>query len=259
MGTLYVVGAPAGDPDDLTLRASRILAEVSLVVASEVEAARRLLAHHGIPTPFVVASGEGAVLAALQAGDVALLLVGWSPAPSGPELALVRAAVEHGWPVEPIPGPALPLTALVLSGLPADSFVYLGELPGESAARCALLNSVAGERRTLVALAAPDGLDGILADLPAALGERPLVQMPTGSTAKRCVLVVGGARDEPVPWEQARLLAEIDLLLSQGLRVKKISQSLAAESGWPRREVYRLAVETTRPRANRREADAKST
>lgn len=241
MGTLYVVGAPAGDPDDLTLRARRILAEASLVVAERLDAARRLLAHHGVETPLVAEAS----VAEVEAGDVALLLAGWSPAPSGPELALIRAAVERGWPVVPIPGPALPLTALILSGLPADSFVYLGD-------RDDLLEDVAGERRTLVLAAPPDRVDDLLADVHESLDERPLVQMPG-------VLVIGGARNEPGCWEQAQLRAEIETLLGRGQRVKEISQALAAESGWPRREIYQLAVEMSRSPANRRETDAKST
>jgi 16S rRNA (cytidine1402-2'-O)-methyltransferase len=244
VGILYVVGAPAGDPDDLTLRARRILAEARLVVAERLESARRLLTHHGVATASSALAEQDAWLAALEAGDVALLLNAGAPGPSGPELALIRAAIERGWPVVPIPGPALSLTALVLSGLPADSFVYLGE-------RHDLLRDMIGERRTLVLAVSPDQVDSLLAELRDILGERPLAQRPG-------VLVVGGAQDEPVRWDEARLRAEIHQALRRGLRVKETSQRLAEESGWPRREVYQLAVDLARSRADRRKTDVES-
>ena len=240
MGTLYVVGAPAGDPDDLTLRARRILAEVRFVVAERLDAAQQLLDHHDVTTPLAASSGEAASLAALEVGDVALLLREGAPGPSSRELAFIRAAIERGWPVEPIPGPARPLTALILSGLPTDSFVYLGD-------RHDLLEDVAGEHRTLVLMAPPDQVDSLLADMHETLGERPLAQM-------QGALVIGGARDEPVCWEQAQLQAEIETLLGRGQRVKEISQALAAESGWPRREVYDLAVQVARSSSKRKKS-----
>ncbi len=268
MGTLYVVGAPAGDPDDLTQRARRILGEVALVVAVEAEAARRLLDHHGLATPLSAGADLRAALEELPEGDVALLLPGWSPVPSGPGLELLRTALERGYPPVPIPGPSLPATALVLSGLPADAFVYLGELPRQPQARRALLASVADEPRTLVAGVGADPLPDALADLSAVLGDRPLfLQAGTGETHAepwrgslaealaagaelgaegRFILVIGGATDEPAAWSEERLRDEIRGRLAEGLRTKEISHELAEESGWRRREIYRLTVEESK-------------
>ena len=265
VGTLYIVGAPAGDPEDITPRALRILGEVVLVVADDVDHAQRLLAAHGLSTPLLASTNADLPPSALDDGDVAVLLEGWSPAPTGPGFQLVRAAIERGFAVVPVPGPCLPLTALVVSGLPADSFVFLGELPRESASRRDLMASVAIARRTLVALGSPHALPELLADLCGVLGDRPLVvvtasERATGvawrgtlgdapedalaeSGSELCVLVIGGAREPVERWDEERLQAEVQRRLEQGLSAREIGRALPAESGWPRRAIYRLAVQ----------------
>jgi 16S rRNA (cytidine1402-2'-O)-methyltransferase len=270
VGTLYVVSAPAGDPDDLSLRAIRILGEVDLIVAEDVDQAQRLLAHHGFVTPLASgpeygqAADVALVLEALERGDAALLTAGWSPGPSEASARLVAIAVERGFPAVPVPGPVLPVTALVVSGLPADSFVYLGELPQQPSARRSLLASIAGERRTLIVRETPQRLPETLAELRAALGGRPLAVVEAsgepGGTIWRgtlngaddplldrpgrgpLALIVGGAREEAAPWDEDRLAGEIRAGLGRGLRASEISRQLAVESGWPRREIYRRAV-----------------
>ncbi len=273
MGTLYVVGAPAGDPDDITRRALRILGEVALVIADDVGYARQLLTRHGIATPLSASADLDPVWDLLAASDVALLASGRSPAPSGPGCLLVRTAIERGFSVVPVPGPALPVTALVLSGLPTDNFVHLGELPLQPSARHDLLALVTSERRTLVAQASSDRLPPILAELRDIMGDRPLTIVvlheqgieriwqgtvdqgpgqPWDLPGKSpCVLVIGGERAPAACWDDERIRAEIQARLDQGLGAKEISQQLAVESGWPRREIYRLAVETTRGPRNK--------
>jgi 16S rRNA (cytidine1402-2'-O)-methyltransferase len=178
---------------------------------------------------------------------------------------VVQTALEQGFPVVPVPGPSLPLKALIASGLPADSFVYLGRLPQSVAARRQLLASVVTERRSLVALEAQQHLPGLLSELHEVLGDRPLAVVASsqhhddtwrGTIAQAsehlsllpgtdpCVLVVGGFREKAAPWDEDRLQAEIRSWLDQGLGAKETSRALAIESGWPRREIYRLAVES---------------
>jgi 16S rRNA (cytidine1402-2'-O)-methyltransferase len=263
VGTLYVVAAPVADARDLTLRAR-------LILAADVRHAAHLLAEHGLTTPFIAPAepsqptGFDRILGALETGDVAVLGAGWLLGPSGPSYRIIRVAIERGYPVVPIPGPSLPIAALVVSGLPADSFVYLGQLPRGAAARRALLSSVAGERRTLVAVVPAKLLPDALADLAATLGDRPLVVAKSdcrpgeiwrgtvgGACGQSwsqwspglCALVAGGAREEAVPWDEERLRAEIRTRLDDGYSAKEIGRLLAIESGCPRREIYRLAVE----------------
>jgi 16S rRNA (cytidine1402-2'-O)-methyltransferase len=280
--TLYVVGAPAGIragapvgiPEDLCLRARRILSEVGGVVASDLEWARRLMMQLELQIPLVAAEDQVEVWNALERGDVALLIGEMLPGSSGADLALIRAALARDIPVVPVPGPVLPVTALVVSGLPADSFVFLGQLPKQAEARRALLDTVAAERRTLIAVGPPDPLAPALADLHTALGDRPLVALASsepqpgwiwrGTLATALaegtpellsrinVLVIGGATTEEPAWDEERLRTEVAASLEKGLRTKEIAQALAARSGRPRREIYRLAVELAQSLANER-------
>jgi 16S rRNA (cytidine1402-2'-O)-methyltransferase len=264
VGTLYVVRATAGDARDLTRRAARILGEVSLVVANDEGHAQWLLDECSIASSLVT-SGKPAVLDALETGDLALLISGSSPAPAGSDHRLICLAVERGFPVVPIPGPSLPLSALVVSGLPADSFVYLGELPLQQPDCQDLLASLSAEPRTLLITTMPQSLPVTLKNLHTTLGSRPVVVVSASGEGIEVVwrgtldgspdpmrdlrvpgcliLVVGGAREQSVLWAEERLRAEIKAGLAKALGVKEISRKLAAESGWSSREIYRLAVE----------------
>lgn len=263
MGTLYVVSAPAGDPDDLTRRALRILTQVALIVTEDQGNARQLLDHYGIATPLAPAPAD-ARLDALAAGDVALLCSGLCPAPSPSGCGLIRGALERGYAVVPVPGPCLPITALIISGLPADSFFYLGELPQEPVERRALLAAVSAEHRSVLALVSGALLSAALADLYGVLGDRPLALVASwlrgaelawrGSLVEAdggigeiawpgpYVLAIGGAPHEAVRWEEERLRSEIQDRQASGLGAKEISQQLAGSSGWSRREIYRMSV-----------------
>ena len=180
MGTLYLVGTPIGNLEDITLRALRILKEVALIAAEDTRRARLLAQRYEIEGP-ITSYFEGnklakleAVLRALDAGDVALISEAGMPGLSDPGYELVRAAIERGYPVVPVPGPSAPVTALVVSGLPSDSFLYLGFLPRRQPERRRLLAGVAQERRTLVAFEVRHRLRRSLADVEAVLGDRPL-------------------------------------------------------------------------------------
>ena len=264
MGTLYVVAAPAGDPGDLTRRALRILETVPLVVADDQGSAQELLDHHGVAAIASPVLGSGH-LDTLADGDVAYLFPGLSLSVSDAGQRLVRRALDGGYPVVPVPGPSLPITALVLSGLPADSFVYLSELPRDPVARGELLTATSFEPCTILAQVPHVLLPAALADLHSTFGDRPLVLVATSATGAQViwrgrleqnaaasdlvtspgilVLVIGGAPVGAGRWDEGRLKAGIEDLLADGLGAKQISQQLATVSDWPRREVYRLAVE----------------
>jgi 16S rRNA (cytidine1402-2'-O)-methyltransferase len=274
IGTLYVVGAPAGDPDDLTLRARRVLREASVAIAQDADRARALLARHSLDIPVISAMGHQELLQALGQGSVALLLEGRLPGPTGPDLELVRVAMQGGFSVAAVPGPALPVTALIVSGLPADSFVFLGPLPAQPIACRRLLASIAEEPHTLVVTSSAGHLARTLVELHHALGDRPLMVMAasaaTGQQTWRgtlpqaaeslgsdpflgdYALVIGGAEPKSTRWDENRLRTQIGAGLAQGLRAKELSQQLAAVSGWSRREIYRLVVEQSETPANDR-------
>jgi 16S rRNA (cytidine1402-2'-O)-methyltransferase len=265
VGTLYIVGLPAGAPDSITLRALRILDEVALVF-DDAGHAQRWWERQDLALPPVATADDA--LAALETQDAAVVCAGQSLTPSGPVQALIRAAIEHGFPVRSVPGPALPLTALVLSGLPADSFVCLGELPSGAEDRRRLLSLVATERRTILVQESPSRLADTLDQACGILGDRPLVLVTASewgtevvlrSTLSKasasplepppkgsCVLVIGGSRDPETRWEEGPLGAEIQRRLEQGHSVTEIGRDLAVESGWPRRQIYRMAVDAAK-------------
>ena len=180
VGTLYVVGTPIGNLEDVTLRALRVLREVDLIAAEDTRTTRTLLRAHGIETPltsFHEFSGPGKLRRLadrLSSQDVALVSDAGMPGLSDPGYPLIRAALEAGHAVVPIPGPSAILAALVASGLPMHAFHFLGFLPRKSGERRRALAAVADEDATLVAFESPHRLVASLADAAAVLGDRPM-------------------------------------------------------------------------------------
>jgi 16S rRNA (cytidine1402-2'-O)-methyltransferase len=181
MGTLYIVGTPIGNLEDITLRAIRILKEVNLIAAEDTRVTRTLLNAYQITTPlssFHEFSGPGKVrrlVERLAGEDVALVSDAGTPGISDPGFPLIRAAIEAGIDVVPIPGPSATLTALVVSGLPMHAFTYLGFMPRKSGERRRLLASLADAPLTQVVYESPHRLLATLSDIVSVLGpERPL-------------------------------------------------------------------------------------
>ncbi len=133
---LYIVPTPVGNLEDITLRALRVLKEVSLVLAEDTRTSRRLLDHYGIKTPLRAfhAHNEHAVVEKIVSelsygADMALVSDAGTPGISDPGFLLVRACVQQGLRVECLPGPTAFVPALVASGLPCDTFHFDGFLP----------------------------------------------------------------------------------------------------------------------------------
>ncbi|MDY6876016.1 MAG: 16S rRNA (cytidine(1402)-2'-O)-methyltransferase [Chloroflexota bacterium] len=268
MGTLYLVATPIGNLEDITLRALRTLKEVALIAAEDTRRARILTQRYEIETP-ITSYFEGnkltkleTVLKALGTGSVALISEAGMPGLSDPGYELVRAAIERGYPVVPIPGPSAPVAALVVSGLPSDSFLYLGFLPRHLSERRRLLAEVAGERRTLIAFEAPHRLRKSLADIESVLGDRALAvcreltklheEVWRGTVAGarshfgdveprgEFTLVIGGVSEEHVRWDEGQVQAALEELLAQGVPRPAAARRVAVASGWSRAEVYKL-------------------
>jgi 16S rRNA (cytidine1402-2'-O)-methyltransferase len=272
MGTLYLVATPIGNLEDLSARALRILREVRLIAAEDTRVTRNLLSHFDVHTPLTSyfehnkLARLGSILAALADGDVALVSDAGTPALNDPGYELVRAALEAGHRVSPVPGPASPIAALTASGLPTDSFLYLGYLPRKSSERKTALKQVAGLPYTLIFLETPHRLLASLEDLKAVLGDRPLAvareltklheeiwrgrlgeagihfKQPRGEF----VLVVGGAvKWKAEKWAEGKVLAEIGKRIKKGSTAKEISSELAEPSGWKKRDIYSLIIRNT--------------
>jgi 16S rRNA (cytidine1402-2'-O)-methyltransferase len=178
-GILYVVATPIGNLEDVTLRALRVLREVSIIAAEDTRRTARLLQHYSISTRTTSLHEHNerqrtpALIKRLQAGEsVALVSDAGTPVLSDPGTWLVAAAHRAGIRVEPVPGPSAAMAALSASGLPASEVLFLGFPPSRAKARNEWLRSLASERRTLVVYEAPHRIRQSLADIQAVLGDR---------------------------------------------------------------------------------------
>ncbi len=178
MRTLYIVGTPIGNLEDVTLRALRVLGEVDLIAAEDTRVTRRLLVRYAIDTPLVSYhehSGPArlrTVLDALREGDVALVTDAGMPAVNDPGQRLAREAAAAGASVVVVPGASAVTAALAVSGIAAPTFTHLGFLPRRASDRRRLLESLARNPAPLVAFETPHRLRAALQDALDALGDR---------------------------------------------------------------------------------------
>ena len=171
-GTLYIVSTPIGNLEDITLRALRILKEVDLIAAEDTRHTGLLLRHFSIHTP-LTSYFEGNemkkrefILSKLNQGDrIALVSDAGTPGISDPGYRLVRLAIEHEIPVIPIPGPSATITALSVSGLPTDAFLFKGFLPNKSKKRRDLLKQLEEVKETLIFYESPHRIQETLKDI----------------------------------------------------------------------------------------------
>jgi 16S rRNA (cytidine1402-2'-O)-methyltransferase len=180
MPVLYVIATPIGNLEDISLRALRLLQEVKLIAAEDTRTTRHLLNAHNIKTPLTSYYEHSKrakldyLLNYLEKEDLALVSEAGMPGLSDPGYELITAAIERGISVVPIPGASAVITALVVSGLPTDQFLYLGFLPRRKGQRQRLLSSIIDEPRTIVAFETPHRLSKALSDIEEILGNRRL-------------------------------------------------------------------------------------
>ena len=181
-GTLYIVSTPIGNLEDITLRALRILKEADLIAAEDTRHTGLLLRHFSIHTP-LTSYFEGNemkkrefILSKLNQGDrIALVSDAGTPGISDPGYRLIRLAIENEIPVIPIPGPSAGITALSVSGLPTDAFLFKGFLPHKSKKRRDLLKQLEEIRETLIVYESPHRIQETLKDIFETLGDREIV------------------------------------------------------------------------------------
>lgn len=268
-GTLYVVATPIGNLEDITLRALRILREVDLIAAEDTRHTSKLLQHYGI-RKFLVSYHEHnearrvpELVAQLRSGrSVALVSNAGMPGVSDPGYELVRACVEAGIPVVPVPGPSAILAALVASGLPADRFLFAGFPPRKASERRRFLEELVEERATLILFESPERVTQTLRDLHEVLGDRrvavcreltklheevfrgtihqALAHLEAHPPRGEITLVVEGARSAPADPERAE--EELQRLLEGGASVREAAEAVARTCGLSRRDAYRRAL-----------------
>ncbi len=272
MNTLYLVATPIGNLEDITHRAVRVLSEVSLIAAEDTRQTRKLLSHYKIePSQPLLSYHEHSkasqlkkIVAALDLGDVALVSDAGSPGINDPGFALVRQALKAGHTVSPIPGPTAPVAALTASGMPSDSYLYLGYLPRKSAQRQRALEDIVSLPYTLIYLETPHRLLESLSDLLGILGDREIavaremtklheeffrgeisdaIQHFTAQSPRgEITLVVSGASTDGEVWSSERLYGSIATALDEGEKPSQIARRLTGESGWARRDIYSLVT-----------------
>ena len=161
MSTLFVVGTPIGNLEDVSARALRILSEVGAIAAEDTRITARLLARHALRKPLisyrapVERRGLPRVMAALAEGDVALVSDAGTPTLSDPGAALVEAAWAAGHVVVPIPGPSAIAAALSVAGVSGPGFTFLGYLPRKPGEMRRLMQSLEADARPAVAFESP--------------------------------------------------------------------------------------------------------
>ncbi len=268
-GTLWLVATPIGNLGDLPPRAMEVLGGVELICCEDTRRTGKLLAHAGVSGVRMAVSNEhtefhriGDVLELLSAGaDVAVVTDAGMPGVSDPGSRLVRAAVDAGHTVSAVPGPDAATTALVISGLPTDRFVFEGFLPRSGRERAARLAELADEPRTVVLYEAPHRIERTLADLVETCGpERPaavcreltklheeVVRGPIGSLRLgtprgEYVVVLGGrpADDAEVTDDDVR--TALRAAIADGVSTRDAAARVASELGVPKRRAYALAL-----------------
>ena len=178
MPILYVIATPIGNLEDISLRVLRVLREVKLIAAEDTRKTRRLLNAYNIETPLTSYHEHSKrakldyLLGYLEEEDLALVSEAGMPGLSDPGYDLIVASIERGISVVPVPGPSAVITALVISGLPTDQFIYIGFLPRRKGQRQRLLSSIGDEPRTIVAFESPHRLREALTDIQDILGDR---------------------------------------------------------------------------------------
>jgi len=278
-GTLFVVATPIGNLGDLSPRAARTLSAVAVVAAEDTRRTAILLQRHGIPARTISFHEHnelgrlGGLIERLTAGDdIALVSDAGTPAVSDPGFRLVRAAIDAGIRVEAIPGPSAIMTALVVSGLPPDRFVFEGFAPRRSQARLTWLTGLANEPRTILFYEAPHRLRETLAALRSVLGDRRIAvareltklheEVVRGRVSEvltalpevrgEVTVVVEGRVDEPaagaVPDDEGIHREFGCLTKNLGLSRRAAIAQMARRLGLPSRTVY-AAIERARGRS----------
>ena len=272
-GTLYLVPTPIGNLGDISRRCAETLELADFIAAEDTRVTLKLLNHLGLKKPLVsyyrhnTAAGGEVVLERLLAGEsCALVTDAGTPAVSDPGEELVAQCAARDIPVVSIPGPCALITALAASGLPTGRFTFEGFLAMNRKNRRAHLESLAGERRTMIFYEAPHKLTATLEDLKTAFGPdrrvalcRELTKLheevrrtTLGEAAAwyeanpprgEFVLVVEGApeaAEEAPSWEDA--LERVARLREEGLSLRDAARQASRETGLPKNELYDRAV-----------------
>jgi 16S rRNA (cytidine1402-2'-O)-methyltransferase len=275
-GALYVVAVPIGNAEDITARAIRVMREADLIACEDTRRTGRMLADHNLRTPCISYYEHNEdrripeLIEKLATGaTIALVTDAGTPAISDPGFRLVRAAIASEVPVKAVPGPAAVISALSISGLPTDRFVFEGFLPSRAGERQRRLAELRREPRTMVFYEAARRLPETLAAMIEMFSAKrqgvvlremtktyeEAIRGPLGEIAEHfgrhaplgeITLIVAGAEESDVLHTQQDVneAMMLEVLRDAGLSLKAASAVIAKLSGASRREIYQRALLT---------------
>lgn len=270
---LYVCPTPIGNLGDITLRVLDALRQADLVAAEDTRRTRQLLSHFDISKPLVSFFEHNEIrrlpdlLNKLKAGKtIALVSDAGMPGICDPGYRFVKAALDEGLQVVVLPGPSAVETALVSSGFPSDSFVFLGYLPRKKGELDKVLGMIAGESRTCVAFETPHRLAATLTAAVPHLGDRHIAvcreltkkfeEILRGTAAKLSLRITQKVKGEivlvfeprgPQPSEETgptdTFEDAIRGLLEEGASARKLSELVALATGVSKNRAYKLTLQ----------------
>jgi 16S rRNA (cytidine1402-2'-O)-methyltransferase len=280
-GALYVVATPIGNREDITVRALNTLREVDLIAAEDTRKTGSLLSHHKIKNRLISYHEHNEnkrtpqiISKLLDGSSIALVSNAGTPSVSDPGYRLIEATIENNIKVIPIPGVSAATTAISVSGLPTDSFVFIGFPPKKKGKRLKFLAELALEPRPLIFYESPKRLLTLLEEIISCMGDRPallaremtklheefirgsvseiLMTMKKRAKVKgECTLIVS-AREEKEEIDsqivEGAIKAELE---KQQSGLSAITRTIAQKYGLPKNEVYDLALKVKNQRSSK--------
>ncbi len=271
-GTLYVVATPIGNMEDITLRALNVLHQVDLIAAEDTRHTGKLLKYHNIKnhlisyhehnekerTPLLVERIE-------SGASIALVSNAGTPTVSDPGYMLLKSAVEKGIRVIPIPGASAGVTAISISGLPTDSFIFIGFPAKKKAKRLKQLQELVHEKRTLIFYENPGRILTFMEELAEVMGDRYGVfcremtklheEFLRGRLSElidslshrpgvkgECTLLVKGCEENKKVPKDVILVELIEALNKKGAKISEVSRNVAKKYGLSKNRVYEMAL-----------------
>lgn len=271
-GTLYIVGTPIGNLEDITYRAVRVLSEVDLIAAEDTRHSLKLLNHLGIKKPLIsyhdnnrIWRAEELVNKLKEGNNIALISDAGMPAISDPGQELIALAIEEEIAVTVIPGCTASIAGLVLSGLPTCRFAFEGFLPQKHSERVKFLDSIKYEQRTIIFYEGPHRVKDMLTDCLAQLGDRDcaiareltkiheqvirgtisyaLKHFEANTPRGEFVIIIAGSKEEaPDKLDFFKLSVEehVEYYMQQGHEKMDAMKLTAKDRGVSKRDVYKI-------------------
>jgi len=271
-GDLYICPTPIGNLEDITIRTLRVLEEVDLIAAEDTRRTIKLLNHYDIKNSLISyhehneRDRANLLIQKLKAGkDIALVSDAGMPGISDPGQYIIGLAIENGIRIICLPGATASITALVLSGLPTDRFVFEGFLPSKKGDRMKELNRLKNEYRTIILYESPHRLVGLLKDLKQVLDDRrvsisreltkiheetfrgtigeALERFQDKTLRGEFVLVLDGAEKVNVdPYKHITLEEHVQSYVDKGLSRRDAVEKVAKIRNMPKNLVYKASL-----------------